>query len=198
MKALSLAISLLAATPLAAQEFPSLFDVAGVAANDVLNLRESPSAQAPIVGTLAPGATAVEVVGADPSGRWGLVNTGETAGWAALAYLREQHGSEDLAGHALTCGGTEPFWSLRITQGTGAHFNPMEGGAEDWPAGTLAPGGGRSDRFLIGLGEGRAAVLSRGLCSDGMSDRMFGLEINLVSHPGGLTLWNGCCSIAPR
>lgn len=194
-----LALSLLLAAPASAQEFPSLFDVTGVASNDVLNVRESPSAAAPIVGTLAPDARAVEVVGADPSGHWALVNVGETAGWASLAYLTEAPASGDyLLERDLSCGGTEPFWSLDITQGAGARFNPMEGQAEDWPAGLVQMGAGRTDRFLIGLGDGRAAVLSRGYCSDGMSDLMYGLEINVLSHPGGLTLWNGCCSIAPR
>lgn len=60
--------ALLMASPAAAtQEYmlPTLFDVQDVAAGDVLNIREAPNAKAAIIGTLAPDATGVEVVGTD-------------------------------------------------------------------------------------------------------------------------------------
>ena len=39
-----------------------MFDVTGVAANDVLNIRAAPDASAEIIGTLSPNARDIEVV----------------------------------------------------------------------------------------------------------------------------------------
>lgn len=52
----------LAAGPAAAQDLPAVYDVAGVAADDVLNVRAEPSAEAPVLRTLAPDAGGIEVV----------------------------------------------------------------------------------------------------------------------------------------
>ncbi|MEO1155590.1 MAG: SH3 domain-containing protein, partial [Pseudomonadota bacterium] len=52
----------------AAQGYPALFDVTGVASDDVLNIRSAPSATAEIIGTLAHNETGVEVVGEGPAG----------------------------------------------------------------------------------------------------------------------------------
>ena len=59
----------------------------GVAANDLLNIRAAPSANAEIIGTLSPRARHIEVVGYDDTGRWAQINTGEISGWAALRFL---------------------------------------------------------------------------------------------------------------
>jgi hypothetical protein len=111
-----LAALLLLATPAAAQDaLPILADVTGVAADDVLNVRAAPNAGAEIVGTLAPDMRGVEVAGLDPSGGWGLVNSGERAGWAAMRFLapRADVWRAGALPEGLTCFGTEPFWSLR-------------------------------------------------------------------------------------
>ena len=72
---------------LATQEYilPTLFDVARVAADDVLNIRAEPDASAPIIGTLAFDATHVEVV--EQRAGWSRVNTGEGSGWVSDRYL---------------------------------------------------------------------------------------------------------------
>ena len=57
-----------------------------VAAGDRLNIRERPDASAPVIGTLAPDATGVEVV-AERSG-WAQVNTAERRGWVNAKFLR--------------------------------------------------------------------------------------------------------------
>ena len=63
------------ALPAQAQDFPALYAVTGVAADDVLNIRSRPDAGAPIIGALAPDSTGVEVLGR--SGNWALVSAGE-------------------------------------------------------------------------------------------------------------------------
>ena len=90
----ALLLLFLLAGPAAAtqDQWPALFDVSGVAPDDVLNIRAAPSASAEIIGTLAPDAAGVEVVRPDSRHGWGLVNTGEGSGWASLAFLVRRPG----------------------------------------------------------------------------------------------------------
>lgn len=112
---------LLAGPVSAAQEYilPTLFDVQDVAADDVLNIRETPDAMAPIIGTLAHDATGIEVMGTDRSGQWGRVNTGERGGWVSMRFLtyRSDVWQPEKLPAGLTCGGTEPFWSFTEQDG---------------------------------------------------------------------------------
>lgn len=148
--------------------FPALYDVAGVAADDVLNIRAAPAAGAPVIGALAHDARAVELLGLDATGRWARLNIAEGQGWAALRHLR--------------------------------------------PAARLLPGRGRGDKFLLDLGGGTVAAITRADCSDGMSGRGYGLAIDLIltpaeaagpadpAGPAGAAwapaLLSGCCSVA--
>src|SRR5690606_22565898 len=93
------------------------FDVTGVAADDVLNIRERPSASAPIIGRLAPTATNVEVV-TERNG-WMQVNTRERSGWVNGRYLmyRTDVWEEGRLPRTLSCLGTEPFWALTLGRG---------------------------------------------------------------------------------
>lgn len=189
--------ALITAVPAAAQEFPALHSVTGVSADDVLNIRSAPSADAAVIGSLAAHDGNIEVVAQDSSGNWGQENAGEAAGWAALRYLEKENVSPD---HPLTrqfsCFGTEPFWSLKVTQGETAEFSTPEQ-ASSLPAGLLQAASGRLDRYVLNLGKGQAAVIRHEACSDGMSDRAFGLSADLLLDQDGLTLLTGCCSLAP-
>lgn len=81
---------ILTVSPLAlrAEVYLALHDVTGVAANDVLNIRENPDAASPVIGTLAPDATGVEVILVDDG--WALVNAGERSGYASCGISRGQ------------------------------------------------------------------------------------------------------------
>ncbi len=183
-----------------AEPFPRLYDVTGVAANDVLNIRAKPSGSSEIIGQLTPHQQNIEVVASDASGRWGLINVGERSGWVAFRFLHATTGNEDYAlAPVLSCAGTEPFWWLDVVQGQSAEFSSQSGAAQSLPAGKISVGTGRTDRFLLGLGQSSVAVISREMCSDGMSDRDFALRIDLVTDADGQqTLLSGCCSIAPK
>jgi hypothetical protein len=102
VRILSLILALLVAMPAAAQDLPALFRVTGVAANDVLNIRAEPSARAAIIGSFRPDAGGIEVVALSADGRWGLVNSGEQAGWSSMRYLMHQGG---------------PGWRVRLVRG---------------------------------------------------------------------------------
>lgn len=179
------------------ESFPNLFHVNGVASNDVLNIRQDPTASSPIVGTLAPQARNIEIIEADPTGKWGWVNLGESGGWASLRFLKEADMATNLK--EITCYGTEPYWTLSFANGGPAQFEELGGTSFATEVAHLIPFDGRTDRFTLDLGRSQTAVLRRAACDDGMSDLRFGMEIDLIDFKGlvddtprGLS---GCCSL---
>ncbi|NNU79022.1 SH3 domain-containing protein [Halovulum dunhuangense] len=203
------AAALCLALPAAAQTVPWLHDVSGVAADDVLHVRENPRATAGLVGSLPPDATGVEVVALSESGDWAQVNIGEASGWVSMSYLAAQPGANadgTYFDRPLRCVGTEPFWTLNVTGGDGPvdltqlsgasltlspelrlRLANMAGAAQLLEAAT--PEGGRT-----------TATLRRQQCSDGMSDRAYGLSLDmLIRGPGGDAAFvSGCCTLAAR
>lgn len=192
-------IALYSAQPaLATQDgWPALYDVTGVASNDVLNIRSEPNAGTGIVGTLSHDATNIEVIAANEEYTWGLVNQGERSGWVALRFLARHPGQFDsLYPEFQSCGGTEPFWSLARSGGTltlDVAFDDRPAVAElvEWETGTLNHRG----RYSFAT-PSMTGVVAREYCNDGMTDREFGLEINLILR-GEETHLQGCCSLKP-
>lgn len=182
------------ATPVVARDFPALANVTGVAASDVLNIRAEPDAGAAIIGTLRPDATGVEVISV--TGGWALVNTGEGSGYASMRFLNPDAGP---AWHALnrplSCSGTEPFWSLDIDPAAGnVRFGSPSAGWQDrisqtWPGSDFAPSA------AIAIPDGMA-VMQPAACSDGMSDRAYGIAIDLFLTGPSASRLAGCCSLA--
>lgn len=197
MRALLAGLFILIAATAHSSELPALFHVTGVATDDVLNIRQSPSAAAPIVGQFAPTASGIEVSALDAGGKWGRINTAETTGWVSMRYLQASATHPDIPlAPALHCHGTEPFWSLDIRQGSHTILRSPEAAPQVFPdTGYLQPARGRPDRFALSLSASAAAVIRRADCSDGMSDRMFGLEIDLLTGSDPLSLHSGCCAL---
>lgn len=203
LAALILGLTLLAAPTLGgpARLLPSLFDVTGVAANDTLNIRENPDAKAAVIGTLPPDARGVEVVA--ERGGWALVNTAERAGWVNARYLapRGDVWARGALPATLSCGGTEPFWSLRQVGARLVYETPESSRAMERRAVLQASGSGGLARSVVaGDAKGRLTmVIQPQQCSDGMSDRVYGLSAVLVfdgaSQPSRML--SGCCRIAP-
>lgn len=204
MLRLALALCLALAPGLAgAQNLPALHDVTGVAADDVLNIRAEPRAGSAIIGTLAPFAEGIEVVAANEAGTWGRVNQGETSGWVNLRYLQARPVALSQAGLplGLSCFGTEPFWSLSH-DGQSLIHQRMGGGPLEFEVfealATGAPGDLRRAILARAGPVSASAFIHPALCSDGMSDRVFGLAIGLVlDGPAGAELQTGCCTLAP-
>jgi uncharacterized membrane protein len=200
---LALALLLHAGAAAADPVLPSLYHVTGVGATSVLNVRAGPGTGSPVVGTLAPDAKGVEVVAVDPTGRWGQHNLGEGAGWSSLHFLAEEAGvwTPTKLPQSLSCFGTEPFWSIRRHETTVVLETP-EGARTLGLAAALDTGIAGDVRRAVELADGitRATVtITPGSCSDGMSDRVFGLEAMVVIAEGGGAprLLTGCCSVAP-
>lgn len=210
IRILALVLSLLPAPLLAQGLFPVLFDVTGVAADDVLNVRQAPSGSAALIGTLAPDARGVEVMAANPEGSWGLVNSNESRGWVSMRYLARQPGQSwdanepfGISPVPLECFGTEPFWSVTLSTGdTIAYASPSE--ADPTPQlGHFAPlwsaAGPTKRGFTARLdnGDDLTGVITHEICSDGMSDRAYGLSIDLVRETATARwLMTGCCRLA--
>lgn len=192
------------ASQAAAQDLPALYDVSGVAANDVLNVREDPRATASRIGELAPDRTGVEVVELSSSGDWGRVNLGEFSGWVNMSYLAAQPVPEGTYfDRPLRCFGTEPFWTVIFTPGQPAAMTTPEGAMAPMDFGTvLSPANGGASTAALGQdadGGSHVALVRRAECSDGMSDGVYGLGFDLVSvtAEGGKVL-TGCCTLAMR
>jgi len=183
-----------------AEPFPALYDVTGVAANDVLNIRAAPDASGALIGTLAPDARDVEVIRLADGGGWGLVNTNERSGWVAMRYLARQPGQEEGDWPAtLACSGVEPFWSLGLAANGEAIFSLA--GYEPFTFAPVSRYGSimRPDRLLFEAGNGAGEVIgfvSREACNDGMSERDYGFAIDLLARiPFAPGPYSGCCSI---
>lgn len=195
MRTLALLLALMAPVGAAGEGMPALHDVTGVAAGDVLNVRARPDASAPILGVLDPEATGVEVVAADGSGRWGQVNLAGEAGWASLRYLSRQPGQD--AGtfpRVAACFGTEPFWNLRLDGDVATWSEPEREASGQVEARIDASA--RPDRHgLVARIDGTPlmGVIAARTCSDGMSDRAFGLAFDAIF---GDAVLSGCCTLA--
>lgn len=181
--------------------FPALYDVTGVAENDVLNLRQAPNSKAAILGTVPPDRKNLQVLELSDDGSWAHISMSETTGWANLHYLKAQ--PERPAGRLpapLRCFGTEPFWGLHIPTSDFAEFEqlpeperPFDVTFQGGPV-----GGATSDvGAILQDSDGQASlVLRREMCSDGMSDSGYGISIRLlIAGPADPAMYAGCCSL---
>jgi uncharacterized membrane protein len=185
-----------------AETLPALYDVTGVAADDVLNLRAAPDAMAEIQGALASSDKDVEVVALSPDGLWGRVNQGEVSAWVSMNFLQRVGEPDwDVAQTPMTCFGTEPFWSMAVSsQGDMVFKNIESAEIELWRDWSSAVAGRQGMVGLAVSGRARHGFLTMTgqECSDGMSDRVFGISMSLFWHgEGGTKGYSGCCSLAP-
>lgn len=182
-----------------AQDLPDRFSVTGVAADDVLNIRQGPSADTPIIGELAPSQSGVEVLRLNEGGKWGLVGVPEGNGWVAMRFMtRETEAFPYVLPRPMRCFGTEPFWALTMDL-TGDTFSTPEGDT----AFTLTEEGetrrAMLARFEDGDSNSQTLLIERGLCGDGMSDRDYGFAARLfLRDPGGNRFLTGCCTLDMR
>lgn len=191
-------LALLAVMPFGASatEFPELFSVTGVASDDVLNVRANHAASSNIVGHIAPDGKNIEIVRVSPDGKWGETNIGEASGWVSMRYLERMAGeTENPLRTELSCFGTEPFWSLHLTQNQSAEFQNPDTGTVVFSIGTLTASSGQTGRYATRLDNAGFAVIRREFCSDGMSDRSYGLSVDVGLSSPELVMFSGCCSL---
>lgn len=185
----------LAALPLHAEVFPALHRVAGVATDDVLNIRAAPDAGSAIIGALSPDATAVEVIAVEDG--WALVNTEDGSGYAAIRFLKRMDEPDwNSLQTPLTCLGTEPFWSLVLDPATDTAklvaSDDQNGYSlqieQSWPGNLWAPAA------ALSLPQG-TVVFHPAECSDGMSERSYGIAVDLFLTQPEKQRLSGCCRL---
>ena len=117
-----------------------------------------------------------------------------------MAYLVRQAPDGYDPARQLSCFGTEPFWSLDLTQNRGGEYRDIAQTALRFPLGRLSDSGNLIGRYgaIVQTDDGPLAIIVRQeACNDGMSDRQFGLGIDLVlGGPGASRTLSGCCRIS--
>lgn len=200
LRILTLLFALCFALPATAQQFPGIFQVAGVASNDVLNIRSEPSARSEIVGALRYNQRGVEVIGLSEDRNWGLVQNGEGVGWISMRFTARQIESTWHQGEiGLTCGGTEPFWTFNFfLPNNRAEFHSPETSYEVRTTAPYLPTTYHPLTMAMPFNGARdgVAIVRQGVCSDGMSDRVYGLEMQVYIE-GEAIGFSGCCNLAP-
>lgn len=193
-----LVVLLCLALPAQAQEvrFPALFDVVGVASDDVLNIRERPRGTSGIIQELRHDATAIEVIELSENGDWGRVNVYDQTGWTAMRFLARQPGQDiDTVPAIEICSGTEPFWSLDLRPPAPSLRTPLADLSLEMPI--ISPVAGRYEPWSL-IGETDHGpiygILSRKICSDGMSDAVQGYQLDLIEV--GYGSYTGCCTLS--
>lgn len=158
-----------------AEELPAHFAVSGVSADDVLNIRQAPGVGSEKIGDLGPFTLNIEVLALSGDGRWGRIGMPEGNGWVAMRYLARQDLPEGaVVPRPLSCVGTEPFWRIGLLS-RGDEFERMGDDRVDLELVDERPGETGFQADLTGPnGASYSLVVSRGACSDGMSDREFG------------------------
>ncbi len=199
-------------TPAIAGDFPRLYQVTGVAADDVLNVREAPDASSAIIGGIAPDFMHIEVTATSADMRWGQVNFHEFSGWVAMRYMQDMGNPPwwELR-RPLFCSGTEPFWHAIIDADTsgGMEFSGLDMDTQnfqyDWLRDDTGYGTPDSPKGIIAnfvnTDRRAVAVLNTTTCGDGMSDQSFGISAQItlsVDDPGNMhanETYYGCCSL---
>ncbi len=185
---------------LGAQEFPAAFQVTNVAKDDSLNIRSEPSAASDILDQMGPFSTTVEVLGLSDDGKWGRVGLSEGNGWVAMRYLEPTPPLDPFqVPRPFSCFGTEPFWSISLYP-QGPEYHSPDTGAVPMDLMSEAVS---SQGYLFKLREGptleRTLIVSRGQCSDGMSDREYGFSTHMfLESPEGNGTFVGCCTLDHR
>lgn len=188
------------AQPAAATQdaWPALYDVQGVTAGDVLNIREGATVNSPIIGGLPPDAENVEILRLNEAETWGRVRAGGQTGWVSMRYLERQPGQVfGFFPQISRCSGTEPFWALDVA-GDVASFRTPDSADTALDITTRVTARNRRDRHGLVLSAGWRGVIAYQSCSDGMSDREYGLTLDLFRPgPDGEELLSGCCTLSP-
>lgn len=193
-------LALLTATPAFAD--PGYFRVTGVASDDTLNVRAEPDGDSADIGDLPHDATAVEVIGTDASGKWGKIVWQEANGWVAMRFMEPDQVdtiAETTLPAGLLCGGTEPFWSVRLT-GDSAIYSDISGASFVMMLGDARVSEGRPS-FPVALRYGSESASALSIiqpqnCNDGMSDRDYGYGlVQMLRTAEGERFLDGCCSL---
>jgi uncharacterized membrane protein len=203
MKWLLVVLTVLCAPTLAfAQTLPALFSVSGIEEDGILNIHAEPSSFSQAVESYAWDARDIEIVALDDSGEWGQININETTAWVPMKNMEEQFSAGNtLLPRPLVCFGNEPFWTLDLGNNPFAELGWLDGVTLRFSGLYTISSESRTGRYMMlaeNTGRSLHAFVERKSCNDGMSDRAYGLDMNLLIRDGDKTMYfAGCCSISP-
>lgn len=165
--------------------------VVNVSLDDVLNVRLSPSANAPIVGAIPPTGAGIEVL-SRPNDDWTEIRYRRMRGFVATRYIAAVpfDMSKGLP-PVLACTGTEPFWSLRFSEGT-YRFEQMDGPGAEGETGEPRMSRNSIVVHSVQAGAQLAVIEEDRFCSDAMSDTAYTHAITLIGPQDTLS---GCCRV---
>ncbi|SMX41375.1 COG3650 family protein [Octadecabacter ascidiaceicola] len=174
-----------------AQTLPSLYEVEGVPSGEHLNVREGPSVSTDIVEVIS-NTNVVEVLWTKDG--WGQIGAGEISGWVSMNYLTAVPHLESLPILPVSCYGTEPFWSVTVEQGIALYSTP-ETPAQPMTVETSAPATNGFSFLLSDADNTHTLVARANTCSDGMSERLFGISALMhIQTDEGNYVYQGCCT----
>lgn len=166
--------------------------VVGVASGQSLPLLAAPHQGAARLASLAPGSQEVLLTGLREPG-WLQVRLNGQTGWVESQHVIAADGATDH-GENWQCGGTEPFWGIRLIDDKLRYTNLD--GTEINALASITPQGNRRSLMSVG-GQVSAEITYQsakgGLaCSDGMSDIDYPFYIS--ARIGGHD-FEGCCHL---
>lgn len=164
------------------------YEITGVSANDVLNIRQAPRASAPKVGEYGPRDKGIRIY--KRSGNWALTgrsDPSEPDGWVNTRYLKVTTAPARVE-LPISCLGTEPFWNLAIQSTRRAIYTDPETAERRYRVSEFR----RSGRdATMHLGNGGRVSIAADKCSDGMSENQYPYSVRVLL-PSGVKL-RGCC-----
>lgn len=186
--------------PVWASDYPALFHVVDVAADDRLNIRAAPSSDAAVIGALAPDAAYVQIEAQDATGRWAQVSAGEAGmGWVFARYLQAVPGATFPDWPYLQCSGSEALWSSRFADGQGVIYRDgYDGMGRHLPSGPIKSAHDNPRAKAIMATDGSlhvSAMVQRGRCQSTMVDTFTGIEAVVFVTGEQQQMYYGCCRL---
>lgn len=190
----------LGAGPVRAEGLPAVFQLKGVADDDVLNIRSDPDANAAILGSIKHFDLATEVLRLSDDGKWGLVGLREGNGWVSMRFLQHLPPEDPYAlQRPLQCMGNEPFWDVLLHPRGSTYSTPDQPNTRiEVTSEQIAENG-----FQVQAEEGPTRTYHLNVvgqaCFDSMSGREFGWNaILFIESPDGNQAMTGCCTLDSR
>lgn len=191
---LGMFLSLLVSFAVAAD--PQLWSASPTAPAEALIVRTGASPAAQVAGALPAGATGIVELEQSGDG-WMRVRAGTVEGWVSGVSLVPQAPPSGYLPTALTCSGTEPFWSIQLEAGQGKVQSPDRPTSPELPFDQLKTP--HEPSFLVtprGKGAGYrwlTVSLAREQCQDGMSEQRYGWRALALTAEQGFVA--GCCRV---
>lgn len=199
-----------------------IYKVRHVAADDSLNMRNTAGVQGNVVATIPPNSSGVVSTGREQQlgqSTWAEVHWAGKSGWVNKYYLAEdtavqaaakQAGQVTQAGQKaqqsqqgsnifMRCGGTEPFWSMHITESQ-LKVKVLDGMEYTAPVEFRRQSENNTSIAVVAGRNGQAGALTAvflqkvDMCSDNMSDKNYPYSITAMLD--GQRAMSGCCEMS--